>query len=90
MITMEWSDWRDGTFWWIQSVYVEPSCRRSGVFRRLYAFVKSRAESEPDVCGLRLYVEHENITAQKTYQSLGMQITPYKIYETTFEDQSNK
>ena len=81
MITTEWSDWRNGIFWWIQSVYVRPSYRRQGLYRELYARVKEMAEQEPAVCGFRLYVERENVNAQKTYQSLGMSETDYKLYE---------
>src|SRR6185503_19691231 len=40
MITTEWSDWRNGAFWWIQSVYVRPEFRRQGVYRRLYRHVQ--------------------------------------------------
>jgi ribosomal protein S18 acetylase RimI-like enzyme len=81
MTTTEWSDWRNGLFWWIQSVYVLPEYRRQGLYRRLYEEVKSLAEKETGVCGFRLYVEHENIAAQKTYRSLGMDETHYKLYE---------
>ena len=81
MVTTEWSDWRNGRFWWIQSVYVQPAWRRRGVFRLLYAAVRERALREPDVCGLRLYVEHENAAAQATYRSLGMQKTDYFVFE---------
>ena len=81
MITYEWSDWRNGPFWWVQSVYVKPEYRRRGVYRRLYEEVKKRAAREGDVRGIRLYVEKENIRAQGTYQSLGMRETPYQMYE---------
>jgi len=81
MITTEWSDWRNGVFWWIQSVYVHPGWRRKGVYRRLYEEVKKLAKSNPDVCGYRLYVERENTTAQSTYRSVGMTETHYKMYE---------
>lgn len=81
MTTTEWSDWRNGLFWWIQSVYVLPDYRRQGIYRQLYQQVKDLAEADPGVCGFRLYVEHENHRAQKTYQSLGMQETHYKLYE---------
>ena len=56
MITREWSDWRDGEWWWIQSVYVRPSFRRRGVYRSLYRHVTDCAERARNVCGLRLYV----------------------------------
>jgi ribosomal protein S18 acetylase RimI-like enzyme len=82
MITFEWSDWRNGWFWWIQSVYVRPDARRRGVFRALYDHVLQAARREPDVIGLRLYVEHENQAAQQTYLRLGMQWTSYRMLET--------
>ena len=81
MVTTEWSDWRNGTFWWIQSVYVRPDYRRQGLYRELYERVKELAEQEPAVCGYRLYVERENRAAQKTYARLGMRETEYKIFE---------
>jgi ribosomal protein S18 acetylase RimI-like enzyme len=81
MITKEWSDWRNGEFWWIQSLYVRPEFRRRGVFRRLYARVQEMAAREPRVCGFRLYVERENAAAQAVYRALGMQETGYRVYE---------
>ncbi|HKJ53782.1 MAG TPA: GNAT family N-acetyltransferase [Gammaproteobacteria bacterium] len=81
MVTTEWSDWRNGLFWWIQSVYVRPQYRRQGLYRELYARVKELAEQEPSVCGFRLYVERDNGDAQHTYRSLGMTETDYRIFE---------
>jgi ribosomal protein S18 acetylase RimI-like enzyme len=81
MITTEWSDWRNGRFWWLQSVYVRPAWRRRGVFRALYAHVTAAAAAEPDVCGFRLYVERENRAAQATYRALGMHETDYLLLE---------
>lgn len=81
MVTHEWSDWRDGMFWWIQSVYVRPEYRRRGVYRTLYRFVEAMAADHPEVCGFRLYVERGNRRAQQTYESLGMERTPYLVYE---------
>ncbi len=81
MVTYEWSDWRDGTIWWIQSVYVAPDSRRQGIYRSLYNKVKDLAESDTSVCGFRLYVEKDNKRAQDTYASLGMSETHYKIFE---------
>jgi ribosomal protein S18 acetylase RimI-like enzyme len=83
MVTNEWSDWRNGIFWWIQSVYVEAAWRRQGVYRRLYDFIRGLALADPGVCGFRLYVEKENEVAQATYESLGMKATDYLIYEET-------
>jgi GNAT superfamily N-acetyltransferase len=84
MITFEWSDWRNATFWWIQSVYVDPSARRTGVFRALYDSILSRAKSRGDVCAIRLYVESANNTAYEAYEALGMRRAPYEIYEIDF------
>jgi ribosomal protein S18 acetylase RimI-like enzyme len=81
MITKEWSDWRNGTFWWIQSVYVRPEFRRRGVYRRLYRHIQRLARKDRRVCGFRLYVERENRRAQKTYRSLGMEKTRYLVFE---------
>jgi ribosomal protein S18 acetylase RimI-like enzyme len=80
LITREWSDWRNGPFWWIQSVYVEPDSRRQGVYRALYAHVLDRARAA-GACGIRLYVEHENRRAQQTYAALGMSESAYAMRE---------
>ncbi|MBI5463501.1 MAG: GNAT family N-acetyltransferase [Ignavibacteriales bacterium] len=84
MITYEWSDWRNGNFWWIQSVYVDKAFRGRGVFKRLFAHVCNLAAKEHDVCGLRLYVDQENASAMKTYETLGMMKTSYEMYEMDF------
>lgn len=84
MITYEWSDWRNGTFWWIQSVYVESSARGSGVFRTLFDHVHSLAKSRNDVCGLRLYVERTNDRAKRTYDRHGMHLSHYEMFEMDF------
>lgn len=85
MVTYEWSDWRNGTLWWIQSVYVHPDYRRRGVFSALYRHVESLAKVEPDVAGLRLYVENANKRAQRTYESLGMVDPGYRVMESIFD-----
>ena len=81
MVTLEWSDWRNGFFWWIQSVYVKADHRRQGIFRRLYEHVEQLARSDRDVCGVRLYVERDNLRAQDVYARLGMRPTPYQVFE---------
>lgn len=81
MVTTEWSDWRNSVFWWVQSVYISPEFRRQGIYAQLYNQVKALAEQQQDVCGFRLYVEKENLIAQKTYESLGMQQSHYLMYE---------
>ena len=81
MVTFEWSDWRDGFFWWIQSVYVDPAQRRTGVYRALYDEVSTAARAAGGVRGLRLYVERENASARAVYGRLGMDETSYRLYE---------
>ncbi len=84
MITYEWSDWRNGVFWWIQSVYVDPTWRRQGVFRRMHETVLASAKSRPDVCGVRLYVEETNRIAQAAYRRVGLTPSSYAVYEKDF------
>jgi GNAT superfamily N-acetyltransferase len=81
LITYEWSDWRNGNFWWIQSVYVAADFRQAGVFRALFDEVRRRARDRHDVCGLRLYVERHNTRAQQAYEKLGMGRAHYEIFE---------
>jgi ribosomal protein S18 acetylase RimI-like enzyme len=81
MVTTEWSDWRNGWFWWIQSVYVDPAHRRRGIFSSLYDHIRKSARSTPDVCGLRLYVHDQNERAIQAYRKLGMSVTPYLLCE---------
>jgi len=80
MITYEWSDWRNATFWWIQSVYTVPEQRGRGVFRMLYSHCEALAR-EQGVCGLRLYVEGHNLKAQATYLRCGMKEAVYRMFE---------
>lgn len=82
MVTYEWSDWRNGLFWWIQSVYVRPDQRRNGIFRALYEHVEQLARATPGVCGLRLYVDEHNERAMATYRQLGMQPSGHTVFET--------
>ena len=81
MVTPEWSDWRNGLFWWIQSVYIKPNERRKGIYTKLYHFIQESANNNPSICGFRLYVEKTNIIARNTYEALGMMETNYRIYE---------
>ena len=84
LITYEWSDWRNATFWWIQSVYVKPDWRRQGIYRAMHDWVHAAARSRPDICGIRLYVDLDNETAQNTYASLGMVRAHYDLFEIDF------
>jgi GNAT superfamily N-acetyltransferase len=81
MITYEWSDWRNGNIWWIQSVYVKPEFRRAGVFRALFNHLQSLAKTQEDVCMLRLYMHAENTRARQSYERLGMSRTKYEVFE---------
>jgi len=84
LITFEWSDWRNATFWWIQSVFVDSNWRRRGVYRAMHDWVHEIADSREDICGIRLYVERTNHVAQQTYNSLGMAHSHYDLYEIDF------
>ena len=84
MITYEWSDWRNGNIWWIQSVYVIPGCRRQGAFTALYRHVEAMSH-QSGATGLRLYVEENNAAAQETYRRLGMRMAHYRVMTTTSE-----
>ena len=84
MVTYEWSDWRNGAFWWIQSVYVDPAWRRQNVFRRMHETVVTTAKTSPNVCGVRLYVEKNNSAAHAVYRKVGLTPSSYAIYETDF------
>lgn len=81
MITYEWSDWRNGVFWWLQSVYTMPEFRGRGVFRALYSHVEAIASQAGNVCGLRLYVAPTNDRAQATYLNRGMHNSGYLLFE---------
>jgi len=85
MITLEWSDWNNGWYWWIQSVYVTPEYRRRGIYSELYKAVKVKASQEGDVRGLRLYAEKENTAAHDVYRKRGMAETAYWIFEERIE-----
>lgn len=89
LITFEFSDWRDGLFWWIQSVYVHPSARRGGVYRALHRHVEQEARKSGTACGLRLYVDKRNTRAQQVYRSLGLVPTEYDLYEADWSRSTN-
>lgn len=81
MVTYEWSDWRNGTVWWLQSVYVREDYRKSGVFKFMFANLKALANQDPSVRGLRLYVDKTNVRAQQVYTALGMNGEHYTVFE---------
>ena len=88
MFTFEWSDWRNGWIWWIQSVYVNPQYRGMGVFKSLFEHVEMLALSRSDVVALRLYVEINNISAKEVYKKMGMYHTGYEVYQKDTNSQS--
>ena len=81
MITYEWSDWRNGYFWWIQSVYVNQDHRKRGVYKALNEEVLNLARLNGGICGIRLYVDKDNTDAQQVYRNLGMSESNYDMYE---------
>ncbi len=81
MTTFEWSDWRNGTVYWIQSVYVKENFRRLGIYRKMYAYIQELVKKDDSVRGIRLYVDKSNIKAQKTYQNTGMNGEHYQLFE---------
>ena len=89
MHTYEWSDWRDGEIWWLQSVYVHPDFRRRGIFRQLFAQLRSEARARPQVVGLRLYVEERNQRALATYGDLGLKPAGYLVLEKMFQGRTD-
>jgi len=85
MYTKEWSDWRDGWFWWIQSVFVLERYRGQSVFFSLYQYLESLAQADPDVCGIRLCVDRDNHIAQSVYRALGMTKGSYRVMEVLMD-----
>jgi ribosomal protein S18 acetylase RimI-like enzyme len=81
LITYEWSDWRNGLVWWIQSVYVDRQYRRQGAYGGLYRHVKAMAEADDQIRGIRLYVDQRNVAAQEVYRRLGMHGEHYRVFE---------
>ncbi len=84
LVTYEWSDWRNGRWWWLQSVYVLPEHRGSGLFSMLYRQLHAEAAATSAVCGLRLYVETDNARARGVYVALGMHEEPYRMLQDSF------
>jgi GNAT superfamily N-acetyltransferase len=81
LVTYEWSDWRNGVVWWIQSVYVIPEFRRRGVYSGLYTRIRGLADADPKIRGIRLYVDRRNVSAQQVYERLGMNGDHYQVFE---------
>ncbi len=84
MITYEWSDWRNGLFWWVQSVYVVPDYRQRGVYQAMHRHITDEAKNDPRICGIRLYVARENERARAAYRRVGLLPSAYDMYEHDF------
>jgi len=84
LVTFEWSDWRNATFWWIQSVYVDSAWRRRGIYRQMHEGILRQARQQGDVCGVRLYVEGENAVAKTVYAKVGLNASSYHVFEEDF------
>ncbi len=83
MITYEWSDWRNGMYMWIQSVFVQKEYRQQGLYKLMYDYVKTLVEKDSNFAGVRLYVDEKNLNAQKVYTKLGMEKSNYQLFEYT-------
>jgi GNAT superfamily N-acetyltransferase len=81
LTTYEWSDWRNGTILWIQSVYVLKNHRRKGIYRNMYTHLKQLVQQDNNLNGIRLYADKSNLPAHKTYQQLGMSPDHYITFE---------
>lgn len=81
LTTYEWSDWRNGTVLWIQSVYVVPEFRRKGVYSKIYEYVKNRVLESNHLKGIRLYADKKNSGALLVYRKLGMNPDHYITFE---------
>ncbi|MBL3654650.1 GNAT family N-acetyltransferase [Fulvivirga sediminis] len=81
LVTPEWSEWRNGTVLWIQSVYVSKDFRKQGVFKQMYNYLKAQVIADEKLMGLRLYVEKTNLPAQKVYEAIGMNGDHYQFFE---------
>jgi GNAT superfamily N-acetyltransferase len=81
MITYEWSDWRNGMVYWLQSVYVREDFRKHGVFKQMFRALEQRVLNDPDIKGLRLYVDKSNTRAQQVYSAMGMNGDHYSVFE---------
>lgn len=81
LITPEWSEWRNGTVYWIQSVYVVEKYRGQGIFKEMYYYIQNMVNEDPELVGIRLYVEKKNTKAQKVYEKLGMNNDHYELFE---------
>ena len=81
LTTYEWSDWRNGTVLWIQSVYVDSTYRQRGIYAALYSHIKRLVAGDESLVGIRLYVDESNKKAMEVYARLGMNGEHYRVFE---------
>lgn len=81
LTTFEWSDWRNGTVLWIQSVYVRPEYRKRSIFSKLYKHVQKMVVESANLRGIRLYADKTNTPAHGVYEHMGMTAEHYQMYE---------
>jgi GNAT superfamily N-acetyltransferase len=77
-IVREWSDWQAATYWWIQSLYLEPGFRGQDLLAPLLETVGREARRE-GALDLRLYVHQANERAIRAYRRAGFSQLPYDI-----------
>ena len=83
-VAFEWSPYRNGTFWWVENVYVVPDWRRKGIYRTMHKHIHGEAEADPTICGIRLYTDEDNYGARRTYERVGMHGYMMELFETDF------
>lgn len=81
LTTFEWSDWRNGTVLWIQSVYIRPEFRRKGVYRKMYGYIQELVMADSALFGIRLYADISNTGAHQAYLTMGMKADHYQTFE---------
>jgi ribosomal protein S18 acetylase RimI-like enzyme len=81
MTTFEWSDWRNGTVLWIQSVYVDKDFRGQRIYQTMYEHIKKVVTNNETLRGIRLYADKTNLAAIAVYNKLGMNNQHYELFE---------
>lgn len=77
-IVTEWSNFRGGDYWWIQSLYVLPEHRGKGLVDVLLAHVSTQAVAG-GALDLRLYGFDTNERALRAYQRCGFELSRYVV-----------
>lgn len=77
-VVTEWSNFRGGSYWWIQSLFIVPEHRGSGLVELLLDTAADAAR-EAGALDLRLYVLESNHRAIAAYRRIGFETAPYAI-----------